>query len=417
MERLKDLGTTPAWSRHRDEVAEAASALLLELSLANRLDEVWAWLRQEEVPAAYSIGRALAELPHPDSGHTPEQIVTIADRNLGAVGGFLDAAESAGLINRDEFLDSRFGIRLTAEQRARLSMAPEPSGRSVGRIAQLVAEGGLSPSFAGVLGLGGWSRNYSPEAFAAILGHWTDEATRDSDVAALTDLLALHLHRQEDLPAELSPIAWSIVEKRREHSQLGTAEWDWSEIAKILVEEDPLRMADLIFSMIGHGLVMLESDSEAEVLARAAVLRPEEVWDLLTFYLDADRGHVVAMTVRGWLLRQFPLDVISDWIGHDDERAELVASLAPIDRSDPGDVARWLLTRFPRNARVRAALRGRFYEGGWSGPMSEWIGGLISDLEGWTDQPNEVQVWARELITDLREDQRRARQEEEERGF
>jgi len=417
MEKLKDLGTTPAWNQHRDEVAEDASALLLGLRDADRLDEVWAWMRGEEVPAAYSIGQALAGLPNADGQQVLDEILTAADPNLAAIGGFLDAAESAGIMDRDEFIDSGLGIRLTAEQRARLSMAPEPSGRSMDRITELVEAGELPPFFARVLGLGGWSRNYSPREFASILSHWTDVSTSESEVAALTHLLALHLHRQEGLPAELSPVAWSIIEKRREHVQLGTAEWDWGEIAKRLVEEDPLRIADLIFSMIGHGLVMLTTDSEAEVVSRAAVLRPEEVWSMLTRYLDGDRGHVVEMTVRGWLLRHFPIDVVAEWISKDDERAELMASLAPVDRAGPGEVVRWLLARFPKNERVRAALRGRFYEGGWTGPMSEWIGGLISDLEQWTDQPNEVRAWAREFIEYLREDQGRARQDEEERGF
>ncbi len=94
-----------------------------------------------------------------------------------------------------------------------------------------------------------------------------------------------------------------------------------------------------------------------------------------------------------------------------------VRRLAPVGRTEPGELARWLIVKFSDNERVVAELRGRFYEGSWMGSMSAWIGGLIEDLAGWTDEPVEVQEWAQELIDALSRDMRAAQLNEEEGGF
>ncbi|MGH8904758.1 MAG: hypothetical protein ACRDYA_24520 [Egibacteraceae bacterium] len=373
------------------------------------------WLDQEAIPAGWFVGYCLLKTDAVTLDDLDDRLSGIAAINLVFLDGVLAAlAEREGEDARDRLLDHSWTDKLTAVQRTRLTVSGTPTQAALDRVKRPVHTGDLAPHDAGLITLGCWANHYSPDEFSAILNTWIGHVENSTDLAALVDLAGLYLHREDRVVPVLESGIWRLLELRVKHLDLGTAEWDWGQLAALMVSADPARMASIVLDLLKSGQPFLSDDQECEVLRQAARASPEAVWELLVRALQARSGYHVAMITRGWLVTEFPLAVISKWIGQDEQRAILVAGLAPAGSDSPTEIARWLLTEFGSLRKVKAALAGEFYSSSWVGHYSARVRQQIEKLEGWRDEPTPVRQWAQDLVDQLRQELAEALREEEE---
>ncbi|MCH8900541.1 MAG: hypothetical protein IH942_08660 [Acidobacteria bacterium] len=81
------------------------------------------------------------------------------------------------------------------------------------------------------------------------------------------------------------------------------------------------------------------------------------------------------------------------------------------------EIPRWLLTNFAANKEIGNALWGKLFSGGFTGPPSDWYGGLIASIEAWPDEPEAVTSWSSQVLDYLRHQRDAAKLEESERDY
>jgi hypothetical protein len=214
--------------------------------------------------------------------------------------------------------------------------------------------------------------------------------------------------------------ALRLVTLRRQYPAVSRQSWDWCRLASGLADEHAVELARLLFDLVdADSLMLLESSEEAQLLARCVRQEPPAVWDDLARRL-AEGSWRIQMHVRGWFLDAVPVEIITEWIGNDVERARLVASMASPGDEEPTPVARYLLERFSGDREVTSGLWGQFISGFWTGPESERLAKQIGQLNAWRQHLNEplgVRTWARDMIRSLEAQRAAALEREAERGY
>jgi hypothetical protein len=143
------------------------------------------------------------------------------------------------------------------------------------------------------------------------------------------------------------------------------------------------------------------------------------VWKIVGEALLADEWRLT-MGVRGWITDLFETQVIEQWIGDSDERAERVSMVANAGSNAPNPIAVFLLDRFSHVEAIKGHLAGDFTTGSWTGPASNHYAQQIAQLEGWAaniDLPRPVRDWARDLANNIARMRERALRMEAEGEF
>lgn len=336
------------------------------------------------------------------------------DRNWSLLPRILDALRNAGenrsaffaggyfraLREHDTELWERTLDGLTRDQHLRESL-PEltwrsgPSDRAMRRLLDL-ANGGLIPlgSFH-MFAFGGVIEGLTHDIFNAIIEFLLGTGERDGVLMAL-DLYQFYYARRDSrqsLPKDLTLrllTAPQLFVKDESRDRPEMQEYDWTEIAKILLEKYPdvaLQLAEPMLEHFGEdGTIVGGFHSQSYSVLNEIVRRfPREVWHRVTRYLGPPidkRAYRLKSWLRGdefsdrgeaGVLALIPIDELWRWVDENvDERAWYLAYMAPKQLFTEGRVcvAREILVRYGDRRDVRENLRANFSSEGWWGSES-----------------------------------------------
>jgi hypothetical protein len=393
-------------------ITDAAQAVVAEQGT----DPLMALL-DDELSASFELGHALAEVAVGDA--TLSLLTPLASgRNSPALVGYLwglvDAGDESAF---DNFLDSEVGRRLGPAIRLGITVRGPKSEAGWRRVERLISE---LPVSVGAGGLFGWHVGIEFQRLIAFVGSWIDRIENQNDYNAATDFVAMALFERPGWINDLDPLIVRLVEQKTQFPETGQQSWDWTQLAKRQLEQQPFELLRTMLTMIDSGALQVFSPSEEQQLLEAALRSSGEVgWHLVTSMLEADSWRV-QMNVRGWLPNLFTPDLVTAWIGNNAQRAILVASVADTGGEEPNPVARYLLEHFGGERQVASYLAGTFVTGGWTGNISDHVAGQIARLRRWAESPSEpdgVKIWAREMIDSLERQRQDALQREAEEDF
>ena len=405
------------WDFDDGELANrlAAAVTLLDdsprLALLNRIS-------QEDLPAAYEAGRALA-LAGVTLSAALEQMIPNIETAFSGLVGFLYGTEEQEAGAFDAFLNSEESHQLTAKVRLAVAVRA-PVSETVRRVVfdcfrELSVVDGISASF-------GWSRNVDTATASQYLAEWIPRIATETDYQALVQWLSLWLPGSAEtvtIPTEVADQVWDVVQLRGTYPEIRQESWDWCRVAKGFLTDHARELVHVLLHAVADGDLMIhESDYEAELIRAACRTNPTEIWDDLAEIIE-QRNWRLEMEVRGWLLDNFPPEVIASWIGNSQDRARMIASLATASVREEG---LWsiLLSRFPRDPEIESSLYGEFVSGSWSGPYSDRLQGQIELMNGLISSPassDGVRHWARTVRKALVEQRDSALEREAEGGF
>ena len=415
LERLHDLVRSSSWD-WRDETRVDELATLIDSAVRNgSIETVGKWLREEELPSAWRLGKALGA--RSDRESLRGLVFMAADANVPALAGYLAAVEEHEPGAFDRFIDVEEGSSLSESRRLFLSTAGPRSEAATSRVLDLCRAVSV-PEAAGRTIY--WQEDLSIEAAVGLLEDWVGRIDSDRAYAAVVDWIQMFAYRRDGLPPELKSLTLGLLHKRLDFPNIGHQRYDWCQLAAELARDFPDELARNVLDLISQdALTLLESDHEAAVLRAAAAVSPKGTWDLIAGRIEQGDWRA-AMTLRGWFAEAVPARTILNWVGDSDRRAELVASIARAGGDRPSELAIVLLDRYPDNEKIGGSLAAEFQSGSWVGPWSARLERQITQLEGWRRDatlPIGVRNWAARMIEDLQREKFEALEREAERGF
>lgn len=375
-----------------------------------------------EQPAAYELGRALAEA----ESHSAVVIGVLIghfEANPNALVGYLQALVAGGNeAAYDVFLDSEAASGIDLRSKLNLAVTGPATSRARERVAQGIA--GLPVRDAAAV-MFSWGRHLDDEAKAALLVDWLGRVANQDDYNAAVDWVGITLLREHVASVLVEPI-WDLLQLRSSYPSLGHQEWSWARLAGGMIEVHSMEVHSmevlgLLLDLIENDMVMVHSGDEDAGLIRACLKHdPEPGWAELGRRLEHPDQWRLPMQVRGWIQFDVPVEVFKEWIGSSVERARIVASITDVGAAEPTDLGAFLLETFDDD-QVRSSLRATFVSGSWVGSWSSRITGQIEQLTGWmTDRANNgpgVRGWAKGMVDNLRLERDEALEREEERGY
>jgi hypothetical protein len=207
---------------------------------------------------------------------------------------------------------------------------------------------------------------------------------------------------------------------RTRYPEIGTERYGWARLGERLCQDHPIAVAEVIVTLArDHSVFMMPQDEEPALLRATAARDEVAVWGLIGQALLDDEWRLT-MGVRGWITELFNSDVIKDWIGSSEDRAERVAMVATAGSGAPSPIAAFLLERFSQVDGIKGHLAGEFTSGSWMGPASNHYAQQIAQLEAWasnTTLSRPVRNWASDLAKDIATMRERALQMEAEGQF
>lgn len=402
------------WDFPDGELPQRLATSMRQLSSDELVDVLGDLLSTPDVPAAWEVGYAAAEIDQREE--VLSVLVSGYNTNPNALLGFLVRAQSDNEFVFEEFLGSEAAADLTLRDKVSLgSHGPATPGvrELVGRgLRELPVATAISASF-------GWHRNLDEAGMLALLNDWLDRVASQHDYSALVDWLNLALHPESTVPSTMRDSVWRLIERRREYPDLGHETWDWTRLAAGYVADRPRELAVLILDLVdGRDVMLHESDDQSKLLGECAAADPQ-VWAEVARRLEAG-SWLLQMELRTWFLHRVPPEIVDAWVDGDVARARLVASIAPVGGSTPSPYARLLLERFGEDEEVKSSLYGSLVTGFWTGNESDRIAGQIERLNAWRasgTEPLGVRNWAREVVASLEKAKQRALQREAEEDF
>ena len=198
--------------------------------------------------------------------------------------------------------------------------------------------------------------------------------------------------------------------------------YSWAEAAKLLVENDPRRLASAIVEAVMLDREHLYAGSAVrEVLEACFLADPAGVW-------EAFAKAVEGVSIGTWILTTWAAEAgviekvgvgnLEEWLKQDDKdaegRIELIAKLTNVD-TELTPVIRWLIARYGDSDEVMSNLESRhgarFSYGGWADMEQPGL----EAARAWTkDDHPEIRKWATRRVEDLERIVRQYREMDEE---
>lgn len=413
-ETLMVLSQLRRWDFPEGELPQRLAEAMRQLSSDELVDLLGDLLSTPDVPAAWEVGYAAAEIDIREQALSV--LVSGHSTNPNALLGFLVRAQSDNELVFEEFLGSEAAADLTLREKVSLgSRGPATPG-----VRELVGEGLRELPVATAISAGfGWHRHLDESGMLALLNDWLERVVSQHDYSALVDWLNLALHPEATVPEAMRESVWRLIERRREYPDLGHETWDWTRLAAGYVADRPYELAVLILDLVDDRDVMLhEGDDQSKLLGECAAA-DSRVWPEVAGRLEAG-SWLLQTELRGWFLHSVPSETVDAWVGADLHRARLVASIAPVGGSTPSPYARFLLERFGEDEKVKSSFYGSLVSGFWTGNESDRITGQIERLNAWRQSGTEslgVRNWAREVVASLEQARQSALQREAEEHF
>jgi hypothetical protein len=393
-ERFDVLIHMQRWDLGDGELQRRLREVVDEIAAADRTQDLLTAL-DDQVPAAWELGYALATSPQVDTTVAEAGLTQRVRLNPAALAGFLAGQVDSGRAGAfDDFLQSSSGAGLDPALRLFITVRGPATPRSHDRVVELVQD---LPVDQGAQLLFGWQANLSDADAEVILANWISRLSSQSEYNAAIDWLGLLLHGRRETTSALSNLIADLVLLRATYPNLGQQQWQWAQLAKRIVDAHAVDLIKVMFDAIeADGVMIFRDDPESQVLRQACSTSPRAAWEELIGRISRGAWRI-QLQVQGWLLDTFPEGVVSEWIGEDVSRARLVATLTPVDSSAPSPIVRALLQRFGADERVAGSLRSQLVAGFWTGNESERLAKQITELKGWRqlDSPA-ASKWAQE---------------------
>jgi hypothetical protein len=357
------------------------------------------WLVTDEAKNGFPFGY---ELGKNDQNFSFLPLLLDAQRNAGDnasaffLGGYFRALFQRNPRSWETQLDRLMKDKKLVQWIPELTWRSGMSDRAARRLLKLARAGLIEARHFRIMAFGSVIQELSQEIFK----QWIEFLLATSTPEALSIGLDLyHFYyvfqkRHPSLPEALTLRLLThevVFQKREDSNQAQVDDYDWSEIAKALVEAYPeksLVLAEKILEHFGASGTIFDGfhSSVLEVLNAITRRYPQEIWSLAARYLGPPIDSR-AFHVKNWLrggdlfedgaegiLAIVPLESIWEWVDKDMEtRAWYLASFVPKTlHREQGKVclAREVLLRYGDRDDVRRNLMANFSTEGWSGPES-----------------------------------------------
>jgi hypothetical protein len=373
------------------------------------------YLREAQLPAAYELGYALGQLsPSPD---IEQSLTSFKAENFPALTGYLWGQLKSGNENAfDAFLEGPLGQQLSTFEQVSLDVRGAKTERSTDRV--LRKAGALSPRL-GAAALSGWQKQLTDEEIRDLVTGWLGRLESQEDYNSVVDFMNMVVHGVDEVDERTDALIRRVVMLRSEYPNLAGEKWDWDQLARRTLPDNATEIAGLLLNELETSPSFIHAgDEDGAILGLCAQFEPAAVFRVLIDSLSEDHWRT-QMSIRGWLLSAFPDETITDWVGSDLGRGQLVAAITPVDGDQPSVVVRTLLERFPEDDSVESSLWSGFVSGSWMGNDSQRLAGQISQLQGWLkpEEPTGVRKWASKMLEYLGRERTSALQREAEQGY
>lgn len=390
---------------------------LLEVERLVFLDQAFSVPR---LPAAFELGRALAELQFDLLAEVDLLDKILVDNLLGLTGFLMKCVEDGDISAFDDFFSQTYASTLSRQvQYCVLMMAPVTEV-SWEKASELIRS--LSPGYVAANGVP-WLQKMSEEQMSLRLGDLVARVIAladQSDYNEVLDYASLSLYGKTDVSEAMQDLLWHLVELRRELPDVGGRDWAWSRISGFLVTNYGESLSLLILDLIDLGVIQPHrEEEEVKLLKKCLAHQPGVVFDQIATRLVANDWRV-SWAVRDWMSRAVPTKVMTDWIAGDVTRAQIIATVCDVGVAEPSDLAVFLLSAFPGDESIESELFSTFYSGSWSGKNSDRLQTKIDQLKEWlaiTEINAQVADWASKAIKSLKSERQRELDREEERLY
>ena len=401
---LWELTHTRSWDTHQDDFQSRLLAAFEAIGVDEAATTVLDMLHSEELPAAYEVGRALAQLL-PGRQDIPIELSAYLDQpNGAALVGYLNAQTDAGDENAyDIFIDA---MTLAPSTALRLTVSGPQSERAAHRVAELIDQVPVRES-ASLMWQ--WSQSSDLQKVEQLVAGWLPRIDSQSDYNAVIDFAMMRLHGDAEIPDSFATLLMALVSMRIALSEVGQQAWDWTELTSRLLQSHAANVLELLAGLIEtEGVTAYPGSDEHELLQAAIRASGAQGWMLLMDRIAGGAWHL-GFACRGWLANSVDIDVAMAWVGDEVDRARVLASVASVGNDSVSEVGAFLLDHFGDDEQIQSSLAIEFTSGSWTGNRSDHLSHQIAQVEGWVQNDEisqSVKRWARELLASL-ETQRR----------
>ena len=242
------------------------------------------------------------------------------------------------------------------------------------------------------------------------------------------------IHRQEktlNVELTLELLLHEVFFDKRHASTSNTmVDFYWKETAMKFIQQYPeksLTIAEKMLDGMGYDTPIANAHSQSiEVLDRAATKRPNEIWEIITRFIDLpidERGYAIINWVRGrtsdskpGFIQLVDFEEIFDWIDHDPHsRAPFIARYSPPNLSNERCLVREILVRYGGEDSVQRNLLANFHTETFSGLASEHYQGKKDKVLRYkeTEYDENVKRWIDMYVDSLDADIQREKLNEE----
>ena len=289
-----------------------------------------------------------------------------------------------------------------------------PTAAAASRLSRLLAANSLTARMVAMFDYGRLAGDIPAHQAATIIDQLT--AVPEFKAMALSMLSERIKSRREELPA-LATRALILVVDPGIVRQGQMTEYQWDEVAKLLVDDHAAKIAHAIFqTQVTPETWFMDHHGAREVLHACVKKNPLGVWHELVKFLDGESAQRLVIGFPIGLIDELPRKELLTWAAQDGgRRARLLASVAAQAFEDDTSLVADLLTQFGIDE-VGGTLHGAYVSGSWSGPTSLRYGRLAERLEAIarSSKRDPLRSWARDTAIELRAQEERERQREAE---
>jgi len=410
------------------------------------LESEYSWLTTKRAKRGHQFGYALGKTDKDFlllDRLVEEQKKTASDRGVNFLGGYFRALFEKNTPLWEDKLDAFSTDPSFMQMIPGLTWCSGMTDKAAERILLMAERGDIKAGSFSTFRFGGVVKQISESA----LSEWIKFLLKESTgLGALITLDFIHFYyvfrESRVLPRDLAlglllhPVFWN---NPNDVSRDRMTSYTWKEVATRVISTFPETadaIAEQIIKFLGDersvaGFIYSETQ---EVLLEIAKRRTEELWVMITKYLDPQTNTRVFYLAK-WLkggthfdktqgaLELFDPNSIWKWVDENEEkRAYLLTIFVPtrLFRSkEKICLARELLVRYGNREDIRSRFTANYFTEGWVGAASEHYMTKKQQLMEFRSGENDPNVikWIEENIAILEKDIEKAKMEEEKRGF
>ncbi|MBF6611613.1 MAG: hypothetical protein IVW55_00610 [Chloroflexi bacterium] len=394
------------------ELAEEA------LTRLNELRSVLPWLTSPDAENAWIFARRLGQLDTEHIWLEPLLEATRTGNNAQPLSLYLSGRAEAGEQEwRENLLDKWSEDEALSRIVFEATRLGASSERGVTRLLKLVDKQWVKPDMLRLLGYGAWAQGLPAYQVEQILRRiLADPSTQATGAAALI-LIGWVQDKSQPIDDKVKTLIWEILERPSGWNGPVDLEYEWEQLAKILLPGEPARLARLILMIIAqapglhHGRVTL--------LSEALAIEPAAVWQVIGEALlrSPSRYYLTWALEESGFISQVPLEILKPWLAKKKAKgAQAIAVILKPGGEQLSELVRLLISEY--GDQVGGTLAGNFFSGGFMGSEAEYFQQKLNIARRWQhDEDAHVREWAFSLARSLDAQIKDARLREEEENI